>query len=45
MKNITTNNDVKDFYTFEEASKFTIEDFNKNPKLYEAVERSSYKWK
>ena len=35
---------VKDFYTFEEASKFTVQDFNKNPELYKAVERSMQKW-
>lgn len=36
---------VKDFYTHEEAMKFTVEDFNKNPALYEAVTRSMQKWK
>lgn len=35
---------VKDFYTREEALKFTKKDFDKNPALYEAVEKSSYKW-
>ena len=45
MKNITTTQDVKDFYTFEEASKFTNEDYDKHPGLFEAVEKSSYKWK
>lgn len=37
---------VKDFYTREEAEKFTREDFDKNPKLYEAVVNSmqSGKW-
>lgn len=38
------NNDVKDFYSFEEASKFTKADFDKNPKLYEAVQKSMTKW-
>lgn len=44
MRNVTTPNTVKDFYSYEEASKFTREDFDKNPKLFEAVEKSSYKW-
>lgn len=35
---------VKDFYTFEEASKFTVKDFDKNPELLKAVERSMQKW-
>lgn len=46
MKN-TTNNDsgVKDFYTRDEALKFTKKDFDKNPALYKAVEQSMLKWK
>lgn len=45
MKN-TTNNDsgVKDFYTRDEALKFTKKDFDKNPALYKAVEQSMLKW-
>ena len=45
MKN-TTNNDsgVKDFYTRDEALKFTKKDFDKNPALYKAVENSMLKW-
>lgn len=39
------DNGVKDFYTHEEASKFTVEDFNKNPELFKAVQRSMQKWK
>lgn len=35
---------VKEFYTRDEALQFTVEDFNKNPELYKAVERSSYQW-
>lgn len=38
------DNGVKDFYSFEEASKFTVKDFDKNPKLYEAVKKSMTKW-
>lgn len=36
---------VKEFYSVEEARKFTVADFNKNPALYEAVQRSMLKWK
>ena len=35
---------VKDFYTRDEALKFTKKDFDKNPALYKAVENSIYKW-
>ena len=35
---------VKDFYSFEEASKFTKADFDKNPALYKAVQESMTKW-
>lgn len=45
MKGITeTSNEVKDFYTPEEASKFTRADFRKNPKLLDAVEKSMLEW-
>lgn len=36
---------VKDFYTRDEALKFTKEDFDKNPALFAAVEKSMLKWK
>lgn len=36
---------VKDFYTYEEASKFTRKDFERNPALLKAVENSMAKWK
>lgn len=36
---------VKDFYTYEEASKFTKADFDKNPELFKAVEKSMRLWK
>ena len=39
-----TDNGVKEYYTFEEASKFTKEYLDKNPKVYEAVVRSMPKW-
>lgn len=35
---------VKDHYSYEEASKFTKEDFDKNPALFKAVEKSMLKW-
>ena len=46
MKN-TTNEDttVKEFYSREEAAKFTVKDFDKNPALFEAVKKSMTKWK
>lgn len=37
-------NTVKDFYSFEEAQKFTKADFDKNPALFRAVEESMKKW-
>ena len=36
---------VKEFYTVEEARQFTKKDFDKNPALFAAVERSMLKWK
>lgn len=35
---------VKEFYTRDEAMKFTKADFDKNPELFKAVEKSMYKW-
>ena len=43
--NPTTDNGVKDFYTPEEARKFTKTDFDKNPALFAAVEKSMLKWR
>jgi len=37
-------NEVKEFYTYEEASRFTREDLEKNPKLQKAIENSMTKW-
>lgn len=42
--NGTITNEVKDFYTYEEASKFTKKDFDKNPKLFQAVQKSMTRW-
>lgn len=45
MKSTTTDkNTVKDYYSYEEAAKFTRQDFDKNPELFKAVERSMRKW-
>ena len=35
---------VKDFYSHEEAMKFSKEDFDRNPELYQAVVKSMSKW-
>jgi hypothetical protein len=46
MKNIDSgDNGVKDFYTPEEARKFTKKDYDNNPALFKAVENSMLKWK
>ena len=46
IKNTPTDNGaVKEYYSPEEARKFTVQDFNKNPELYKRVVESSYKWK
>ena len=45
MKNSTSNDSgVKDFYTRDEALKFTKSDFDKNPALFKAVQESMLKW-
>lgn len=44
MKNPATDKGVKEYYSYEEAQKFTTKDFDKNPELYEAVRRSMLKW-
>ncbi len=45
MKNNTSDNGtVKDFYTRDEALKFTKKDFDKNPALFKAVEQSMLRW-
>ena len=46
MKNATSNEGaVKDFYSYDEAMKFTKKDFDNNPDLLNAVEASMTKWK
>ena len=45
MKNSTSDEGtVKDFYTRDEALKFTKKDFDKNPALFKAVQASMQKW-
>ena len=44
MKHTTQENAVKDFYTRDEALKFTKSDFDKNPALFKAVCDSMPKW-
>jgi hypothetical protein len=45
MKNSTSaDSTVKDFYTRDEALKFTKSDFDKNPALFKAVQESMLKW-
>lgn len=46
MKNSNSgDNGIKDFYTPEEARKFTREELDKNPALFAAIEKSMQKWK
>lgn len=45
MKNTTVDKGVKDFYSFEEARKFTKKDFDDNPELFKAVTASMPNWK
>lgn len=44
MQHTVQQKGVKEFYTVEEAKKFTQKDFQNNPKLKEAVERSMLQW-
>lgn len=44
MKTTTKEPAVKDFYTYEESLQFTREDFDKNPALFKAIEKSMSKW-
>ena len=46
MKNHNTaDSGVKEFYTVEEARKFTKADYDKNPALFAAVQKSMTKWR
>lgn len=39
-----TDNEVKEYYTPEEAREFTMEELNNNPKLMAAIDRSMLQW-
>ena len=41
----SADNGIKDFYTVEEAKRFTKADYDKNPALLAAVENSMRKWR
>lgn len=43
--NTPPDNGVKDFYSYEEAMKFTKADFDRDPALYKKVQESMTKWK
>ena len=46
MKNTdSTDNGVKEFYTPEEARRFTKKDYDRDPALFAAVQNSMLKWK
>ena len=45
MRSNVPDTGLKDFYSFEEASKFTKKDFDNNPALYQRVQESMTKWK
>jgi hypothetical protein len=44
MKHSAADNGVKDFYTPEEAKRFTVKDLDANPEIMKAIERSMLKW-
>ncbi len=44
MKNTSVDTGIKDFYTPEEAKRFTQAEINNNPALLKAIERSMQKW-
>ena len=43
-KSNTSTNEIKEYYTPEEARQFTEEDLEKNPKLMKVIELSMQKW-
>ena len=45
VKNTTSDSGVKDYYSPEEAKKFSLKDLQSNPALANAIERSMLKWK
>jgi len=44
MKSSNTSSALKSFYTYEEAKRFTEEDYDKNPELLSIIEKSMQKW-
>lgn len=42
--NISKDNGVKDFYTYEESLQFTREELDRNPELFKALEKSMLRW-
>ena len=44
MKSTVTDTGLKDYYSYEEAMKFTKSDFDKNPALFKRVQESMTKW-
>lgn len=40
----TQTREEQEFFTCEEAKKFTRDDFDRNPRLFRAVVRSMEKW-
>ena len=44
MKSTTVDNGLKEYYSYEEAMKFTKADFDKNPALFKRVQESMTKW-
>ena len=45
VKNTTSDSGIKDYYSPEEAKKFSLKDLQSNPALADAIERSMTKWK
>lgn len=44
VKTTTETDVIKDFYSYEESLKFTKKDFDRNPELFKAVQKSMTKW-
>ena len=42
--NISKDNGVKDFYTYEESLQYSKEDLDRNPELFKALEKSMLRW-
>ena len=44
VKTTGKSQEIKDYYTPEEVSKFTMQELKNNPKLMKAVEKSMAQW-